>query len=54
MSRDILNRKDVALFEQSVGITLDNFKYLIDSGFLSKKLFGRAIQSYYLATREVV
>jgi len=52
--KHILNTKEVDLFEQSVGIDLNSFKYLVESGFLSRKLLDRAIQSYYLATREVV
>jgi superfamily II DNA or RNA helicase len=52
--KHLLKTKEVDLFEQSVGISLEDFKYLLDTGFLNKKLLDRAIQSYYLATREVV
>jgi superfamily II DNA or RNA helicase len=51
--KHLLKTSDADLFELTIGISLANFKYLIDSGFLSKKLLDRAIQSYYLATREV-
>lgn len=50
--KQVLNTIEADLFEQVVGISLNEFKRILDAGSLNKKLLNRAIQSYYLATRE--
>jgi hypothetical protein len=44
----LLNTKEINLFEQAVGISLSEFKQLLDLDVLDKKLLNRVIQSYYL------
>ena len=45
--------KDIDLFELAIGISFYNFKYMIDCGFINKKILDRSIQAFYLADREL-